>query len=214
IGVLEEKSKNLNKKFITYHLKKRPFITLKWAETADGYMGRDSDNSASKQISAKRNNYIVHKLRANHQAILVGANTVNNDDPLLNVRFAEGNNPIKIVLSKSMTLNESARLLKSDRTIVYNAIKSGTDANVEYVKLPILSLDSILADLHMRKIQSVLIEGGAEVLGQFIDSALWDEALILKSETEWVSGIKAPFLGIKCVKNETCYGDTLKYFVR
>ena len=214
-GVLNEACKKLNTKFITFHTQKRPFITLKWAETADRFMGRDaSDIGLETQISSPKNNNLVHQLRASHQGILIGANTANSDNPRLNLRYAEGRNPVKIILSKTLSLNPDLQLLKKGRTLVYNNQKESQSEQVEFILQSNPSIESIVKDLYERDIQSVLVEGGAEILEHFIESGLWDEAIILVSKTKWGKGIKAPFLGFHCVNKEELNGDTIKYFKR
>jgi len=213
IGVLEEECKKLNKKFIKAHTTKRPFVTLKWAETNNGYMARAAGDKRSAQISDIVNTPMVHKLRATHQAILVGANTVNTDNPKLDVRGVEGNNPIKIVLSKALNVDLTSEMFSVGKTLVYNTIKNETTDNYELIKLDDMTLDKALADLYAKNIHSVLVEGGSEVLASFIDAKAWDEAVILKSATEWNDGIKAPWVGIPSVREETIGNDTIKHFL-
>ncbi len=124
VGILEDACKALNKKFIKAHTKQLPFVTLKWAETANGFMARDIDDQRSAQISDTVNNALVHQLRATHQAILVGANTINTDTPKLNVRGVEGRNPLKIVLSEKLNINLDSKTLTEGKTLIYNAIRS------------------------------------------------------------------------------------------
>jgi diaminohydroxyphosphoribosylaminopyrimidine deaminase/5-amino-6-(5-phosphoribosylamino)uracil reductase len=213
VGVLEDECKTLNKKFIKAHTTERPYVTLKWAETQDGFMARASGDKQSAQISDIVNTPMVHKLRASHQAILVGAITVNTDNPKLDVRGVDGNNPIKVVLSKILSVDLTTEMLSTGNTLVYNTLESKKTENYELVKLDDDSLDAILADMHARDIHSVLVEGGSQVLSSFIDAKAWDEAVILKAATNWESGIKAPWVGIPSVKEEKIGNDTIKYFL-
>lgn len=213
VGVLEEDCKELNKKFIKAHAKQLPYVTLKWAETKNGYMAREAGDNQSAQISDAVNTPLVHRLRATHQAILVGANTINTDNPKLDVRNTDGNNPIKVVLSEKLTVNLNADTFKFGTTLIYNGVKSEKAEHYEIVKLENMTLDKVLADLHSRDIHSVLVEGGSQVLASFIEHKIWDEAVILKSTNEWDTGIKAPWVGIPSVKEETSGNDIIKYFL-
>jgi diaminohydroxyphosphoribosylaminopyrimidine deaminase/5-amino-6-(5-phosphoribosylamino)uracil reductase len=212
VGVLEDECKELNKKFIKAHTEMAAFVTLKWAETSDGYMARKSNSKESAKISDPINNVNVHRLRANHQAILVGAQTVNRDNPSLNLRHWKGNNPIKVVLSPRLSVNLSSKIFEEGRTLVYNQKKSSSTNHYELIQLADCSIDNILKDLVSRDIHSILVEGGPTVLGAFINKKIWDEAIILKSNDSWGEGIKAPWVGIKSRKEETQGNDTIKYF--
>ncbi len=213
VGVLEQECKKLNKRFVKAHTHNLPYITLKWAETKNGYMARVPGNQGSSQISDAVNNIRVHTLRATHQGILVGAHTINSDKPRLDVRGVDGNNPAKIVLSKDLSADLSSATFTQGKTLIYNSIRNEKTANYELIMMKNFSLDQILTDIHSRDIHSVLVEGGAQVLTTFIEQKMWDEAIILKSNMEWNSGIKAPWLGIPSVREETSGNDTIKYFL-
>ena len=213
VGILEDACKALNKKFIKAYTTQLPFVTLKWAETANGFMARDTDDKRSAQISDIVNNALVHQLRATHQAILAGANTINTDTPKLNIRDVEGRNPIKIVLSEKLNINLDSKTLTEGKTLIYNAIRSEMTENYELIKIKKCTLHNILADMHSRDIHSVLVEGGSQVLASFVEDKVWDEAVILKSSTRWENGIKAPWLGIPSTKEKTSGNDTIKYFL-
>ncbi len=199
VGYLKKECGSLIRKFSYYHLKKRPFITLKWAETADGYIGRlDSQKLKPKQISSKKNKALVHKLRANHQAILIGANTALLDDPKLNLRYWMGNNPVKIILSKDQYLKPSLKVFKAGRTLLFaNTNEYECSDNVEVVVLDNFDLSTILSKLYELKIQSILIEGGLHVLQAFIDANFWNEAIVFKSNLKWQNGVLAPKMSNK-----------------
>jgi diaminohydroxyphosphoribosylaminopyrimidine deaminase/5-amino-6-(5-phosphoribosylamino)uracil reductase len=213
VGILEDACKALNKKFIKAHTTQLPFVTLKWAETANGFMARDTDDKRSAKISDIVNNALVHQLRATHQAILAGANTINTDTPKLNIRDVEGRNPIKIVLSEKLNINLDSKTLTEGKTLIYNAIRSEMTENYELIKIKKCTLHNVLADMHSRDIHSVLVEGGSQVLASFVEDKVWDEAVILKSSTRWENGIKAPWLGIPSTKEKASGNDTIKYFL-
>lgn len=213
VGVLEDECKQLNKKFVKAHTTSLPYVTLKWAETKNSFMARPPGDSQSAQISDSVNTPLVHRLRATHQAIMVGANTINTDNPKLDVRNAEGNNPMKVVLSEKLNVNLNSDTFNTGMSIVYNGVRNEKSEYYELVKLEPMSLDNILADLHKRDIHSVLVEGGSQVLATFLEDKAWDKAILLKSSNEWNEGIKAPWVGIPSVKEETSGNDTIKYFL-
>jgi diaminohydroxyphosphoribosylaminopyrimidine deaminase/5-amino-6-(5-phosphoribosylamino)uracil reductase len=213
VGVLEDECTALNRKFITAHANQRPFVTLKWAETNNGFMARLEGDNQPPQISDVVNIPLVHNLRATHQAILVGANTINRDLPRLDVRSVDGNNPIKIVLSKTLNVDLNAATFSTGYTLLYNTVKSKKMDNYELIRLKDMTLDSVLADLYSRDIHSVLVEGGSQVLTSFIENKVWDQVIILKSEVDWDTGIKAPWVGIPSVSEKISGNDTIKYFI-
>jgi diaminohydroxyphosphoribosylaminopyrimidine deaminase/5-amino-6-(5-phosphoribosylamino)uracil reductase len=212
MGTLELECKLLNKKFIKVHTTLLPYVTLKWAETKNGFMARAKYDSSHAKISDPKNDPFVHQLRGTHQSILVGAATVNKDNPRLDVRHAKGSSPIKIVLSATLSLDLSKDLFKEGKTLVYNQLKSEIIDKYELIKLEHFSLLNILKDLAARDIHSVLVEGGPLVLDSFISQKLWDEAIIIKSSAEWTDGIKAPWLGIPSYEEIISNNDTIKYF--
>jgi diaminohydroxyphosphoribosylaminopyrimidine deaminase/5-amino-6-(5-phosphoribosylamino)uracil reductase len=212
-GVLEAQGRELNKRFFTSIEKQRPFVILKWAQTADGFIAHE--NFDSKWISSELSRTVVHKWRSQEDAILVGTNTARYDNPKLNVRLWSGRDPIRIVIDKKLALAKSLNLFdQSQPTICYNLEINESQTNVEHVKLDSNNfLSELLHDLHLRKIQSVIVEGGTATLQGFIDSQLWDEARIFNSPTFFQTGIKAPAINGKLVKQETFGQDLLKIVV-
>lgn len=213
VGILEQECLELNKVFFKAHTVQKPYITLKWAETKDGYIARSEGDNSSAKISSSENDEFVHQLRATHQAIVVGAKTANHDDPLLNLRHSKGSSPIKVILSKSNTLNRELKLFSEGRTIIYTEAQQKLSIkNVETITLNPFTLDAFLDDLIKRDIHSVLVEGGSIVLNAFLSEKLWDEAIILKSNKVWSKGIKAPWIDIPSIKERTSFNDRIKYF--
>ncbi|WP_343604518.1 bifunctional diaminohydroxyphosphoribosylaminopyrimidine deaminase/5-amino-6-(5-phosphoribosylamino)uracil reductase RibD [Fluviicola sp.] len=215
-GILEQEAKELNKRFMTFHTKKRPFVTLKWAQTRDGFI--DRDRSAENQtginwISQPETQVITHQLRTTEQAILVGWKTVQNDNPSLTARAFAGKNPIRIVIDPELKAPQQATLFTDgQKTIVFNRLEEKTRDSVHYLKLDDFSPEAILAALYRLQISSVLIEGGTFTLTQFIESGLWDEALVITGQNEFGVGIKAPVLA-KTADHQTSFGqDVLHYF--
>jgi len=191
-GILEGRCRDQNVRFFTSIEEKRPYIILKWAQTADGFVARS--NYDSKWISNTQSRQLVHQWRAEEDAILVGTNTAKYDDPRLNVRGVEGTDPVRVVIDRQLKLDRALTLFdQSQPTIVYNLRQDEEHTNLDFVQLEeAYFLERLLADLHQRKIQSVIIEGGAGILNAFIQSGLWDEARVFTSKTEFGEGIEAP----------------------
>jgi diaminohydroxyphosphoribosylaminopyrimidine deaminase/5-amino-6-(5-phosphoribosylamino)uracil reductase len=191
-AVLEEECLALNRAFFTFMEKKRPYIILKWAQTADGFIARE--NFDSKWISNSLSRQLVHKWRTEIDAILVGKNTAKYDNPQLTARDWSGKNPIRIVIDHNLSLNEELKLFDGiQKTILFHS----KDQKIEKQGVvPIkLNNDGFLGEmlnyLHKEKIQSVLVEGGAQTVQSFIDAGLWDEARIFTSSVNFEKGIKA-----------------------
>lgn len=196
IGLLTEAGRELNKRFFTYIEKKRPYIILKWAESADGFIAKK--NYEAIQISNLLSRRFVHKMRSEEDSIMVGTNTVKYDNPKLDTRFWTGKNAIRVLIDKDLSLLNTLNIFdNSQKTICYNLLKDEVINNNIFVKIPTNnSIESfIIQVLYQRKIQSIIIEGGAILLQSFIDSGLWDEAFILKSKLILGDGIKAPTIG-------------------
>ncbi len=197
-GVLESECRQLNKRFFTYHEKKRPYIFLKWAQTADGFISRwPLPNSKSENwISSQMAQQHVHAMRAMEAAILVGKNTVLADNPQLNVRLVEGKNPVRLVIDARLEIPETLAIYNSTApTVIYNALKEEERGAITFKKLDFnkMLLPQLVNDLWQRQLNSVIIEGGTHVLNQFIEQNLWDEAIVfVNSDLNFGSGIKAP----------------------
>ncbi|WP_020532066.1 bifunctional diaminohydroxyphosphoribosylaminopyrimidine deaminase/5-amino-6-(5-phosphoribosylamino)uracil reductase RibD [Flexithrix dorotheae] len=211
-GILEEMGKMLNKGFFTSILKHRPYIILKWAETGDGFVARE--NFDSKWISNTYSRKLVHKWRAEEDAILVGTNTAKYDNPRLNVRDWTGKNPVRIVIDKSLKLDKGLNLFnQQQQTFCYNLMKSEVSENLEFVQLDKNNfIQNLVSDLNAKNLQSVIIEGGSQTLNAFIESNLWDEARVFKSKTQFGKGIPAPRLQGYLEKTENCREDLLFYY--
>ncbi|MEJ0054165.1 MAG: bifunctional diaminohydroxyphosphoribosylaminopyrimidine deaminase/5-amino-6-(5-phosphoribosylamino)uracil reductase RibD [Bacteroidota bacterium] len=211
-GILQEEGRSLNKRFFTFVEKKRPYIILKWAETSDGFIARE--NYESKWISNVYSRQWVHRWRAEEDAVLVGTGTALRDNPSLNVREWLGRNPVRIVVDRYLKLNNGLNLFDgSQQTICYNTLKDEQQNNVLLVRLDEKNfLSELILDVYKRKIQSVIVEGGARTLELFIKSGLWDEARIFKSRNSFGKGIPAPVLHGHLVSEEDVMGDQLSVF--
>ena len=191
VGLLEQEARWQNRRFFCQQEKYRPYLILKWAQTQDGFLARE--NFDSKWISGTQSRQLVHQWRGEEQAILVGKNTALHDNPRLDVREWTGSNPIRIVLDSKLELPANLQVFDQQiPTLCYNTLKNETLPNLEWVKLPELSLEALLSDLQRRNIQSVLIEGGGHVLQQFLAAGLWDEARVFTSPITFEHGIAAP----------------------
>jgi len=215
VGVLEKESFELNNRFFTYHTKKRPYIILKWAQTQDGFIDIERIHNTNKNenidnwITTPTSKTLVHKWRAQEQSIMVGTNTALNDNPSLTVREVKGNNPIRIVLDMDLRLPRDLNLFDSKvSTLVFNTVKSETTTNLEFIKIDANknSITQILQELYNREIQSIIIEGGAQLLNSFIAQNLWDEARVFTGIKKFKKGLIAP--KIEKLPNLTTQIDT------
>lgn len=203
----------LNKRFFTYMEKKRPYIILKWAETSDGFIARTDHNS--RWISDEYSRQLVHKWRAEEDAVLVGSGTALHDNPNLNVRDWTGRNPVRIVIDRFLKLRTNQHLFTSEqKTLCYNTVKDESHENMTFVRLEKEHfLEGLIQHLYSQQIQSVIVEGGARTLESFIENKMWDEARIFTSPQIFKAGIAAPRLtGV--LQNECkLMGDSLRVFV-
>lgn len=212
LGVLEAEGKEVNKRFFTSLNKKRPYIILKWAQTKDGFVAKD--NFDSKWISNSTSRKIVHKWRAEEDAILVGFNTAKYDNPTLNVRDYIGKDPLRIVIDKNLDLDNNLHLFdKKIDTICFNSIKTEKTENLSFVKIDFNHLEeNILRELYLLNIQSLIIEGGSKTIQGFIDKGFWDEARVFIGDTLFTSGIRGPILRMEPNEEFFVNADKLKLY--
>ena len=209
--ILKKECLNLNKRYLTYVEKKRPFIILKWAQTIDGFIDVNRNENSVKHptwITDEISRTLVHKWRNEEQAILVGRNTVEMDNPQLTNRSWGKISPLRIVIDKELTLDKKLKIYdKSVKTLVFNLKKNKKEQNLEYFQLknPYNIIAQILNELYKRKIQSIMIEGGEILLTSFIRDNLWDEARIFIGNKNFKEGVKAPVF-----RNETNLIEKLK----
>ncbi|MCB0477998.1 MAG: bifunctional diaminohydroxyphosphoribosylaminopyrimidine deaminase/5-amino-6-(5-phosphoribosylamino)uracil reductase RibD, partial [Crocinitomicaceae bacterium] len=199
VGVLENECRELNKRFLWNVKTDLPYVILKWAETKDGFMDRDRDSHEQKinWISSPSTKAITHTWRREEAGILVGINTLLNDDPMLTIREVVGLNPARIIVDSKLKMKSEKLKIKDvdGQNLVYNQLESFTEGNTEYIQLKDFTLKAILQDLKQRNISSILVEGGAYTLNQFIQENLWNEARVYQSnEVEFGSGLAAPTL--------------------
>tara|TARA_R110002012_G_scaffold252147_3_gene430872 strand:+ start:85454 stop:86527 length:1074 start_codon:yes stop_codon:yes gene_type:complete len=194
-GVLEQECLEINKAFFTFMQKERPFIVLKWAETADGFVARE--NFDSKWISNALSRQMVHKWRTELDAILVGKNTVKFDDPQLTARDWSGKNPVRLVIDHQLALRDKLKIFdKNQKTILFHTKSEKRNLNgVDAIQLGQENfLNEMMGYLFQQQFQSVLVEGGAQTLQAFIDADLWDEARVFKAPVNFQKGIQSPQL--------------------
>lgn len=193
LGVCEAEARQMNKRFFTFHEKKRPFIILKWAQSADGFIAPEQGKKVMlSNASAQR---YVHKMRREEAAILVGYRTALLDDPMLTDRYFGGPQPLRVVLDRARELPADLNLKKDGGpTIVFNDSLSEQIDNCRYIKLEDQDINMILAHLYRSGINSLIVEGGSRTLAAFIENDLWDEAHIIRTPVILKSGIAAPVL--------------------
>lgn len=195
-GVLEKECIDLNKRFFTFHTRHRPFIVLKWAQTGNGMIASGSRERL--MISNEYSNRLVHKWRTEEAAILVGTNTAQIDDPALTARLWKGVSPVRLVVDMDLRLPDSLQLFNRQvRTIVFNTIKHEEAGNLLYYQVThdVSLVLQITHALYQLNIQSVLVEGGAQLLQSFIDEKMWDEARIITNpDISAPDGLPAPTL--------------------
>ncbi len=206
VGILEDECNELNKRFFTFHQKKRPYVILKWAETADGFLSPEEKNEQKPVwITTNYSRQLVHKWRSEEQAILVGTQTVIDDNPSLDVRDWTGKNPVRIVLDKNNRISKESYIfdIRSKTLVISDGIIDFSD-NVAL---------QIMQFLFENNLQSVIIEGGRQTLQTFIDAGLWDEARIFIGKEEFSSGTKSPVITGKIVKKSKIESDELLIYL-
>ena len=205
VGVLEKECKEHHKRFFTFHNKNRPYIILKWAETANGFIApKTKDQRKPVWITNEYSRQLVHKWRSEEQAILVGANTVLQDNPSLTVRDWTGENPIRIVIDKENKLSKDFKVFNTEaKTIIISIENINFNKNIA---------QQICGILFKNNINSVIIEGGAKTLQTFIDENLWDEARIFIGNIQFKNGVKAPRFSGTLISEDTLLNDFLKIY--
>lgn len=195
VGVLEKECRQLIRSFITFNTFHRPYIILKWAESADSFIDSERSEGSPVILSSPLSAMLVHMKRAKVNAIMVGRQTALLDNPSLTVRNWHGKNPIRIVLDRAISLPQNLHLFNgSIPTLIFTEKEHPERKNVTFITIDFTRdvLPQIMEELYRRKIQTLLVEGGRQLLQSFIDSELWDETFIEKCPTKLYSGVKAP----------------------
>jgi len=215
-GVLDKAGEELNKRFFKAHQTGLPYVVIKWAETSDGFVAQKDGNSLA--ISNATTNITVHRWRAEEAGILVGTNTVLTDNPQLNARnWPEANNPLRIVIDKNLRIKGDFNIFdRKQKTLIYNLHKNQIDENLEFIQLNSDAnfLKNMLSDLKRRGINSVLVEGGPQLIQSFFEEQYYDEIRVIKSDMVLKEGINAPKVpsGIPLVKKYSILNDQIFIF--
>lgn len=218
VGVLGKECDELNKRFFTFHQKKRSYIFLKWAQTADGFISPKTETRNETKpvwITNEYSRQLVHKMRAEEAAILVGTNTAIQDNPSLTVRDWTGDNPARIVIDKNLKVPANYSLLdRQTKTIIFNEKESSEKGKTTFLKIDfsVEIIPQIINTVYKEGLQSVIIEGGAKTLQSFIDLNLWDEAYVFSGKVSFGEGVKAPQFQGHFISEEKIKNDTLKIF--
>jgi len=221
VGVLENECRQHHKRFFTFHNKKRPYIILKWAESADGFIAPSTKNEQKPVwITNTYSRQLVHKWRAEEQAILVGTNTVIADNPTLTTRDMFGKNPTRIVLDRKGKLSNKLAIFnaEAETIVICEAIENPTNEQ-NHIKHDTINWDykseiaqQIVSILYKNNINSVIIEGGTQTLQTFINENLWDEARVFTGKTEFKTGVKAPQFSATLLSENHILNDIIKTY--
>ncbi|NDW08784.1 bifunctional diaminohydroxyphosphoribosylaminopyrimidine deaminase/5-amino-6-(5-phosphoribosylamino)uracil reductase RibD [Dysgonomonas sp. 520] len=217
IGVLEQESKELNKEFFSRQVRQRPYIYLKWAQSRDGFIDKirqDDEPRIPTPISNSFTKMLVHKKRAEMSAIMIGTNTALNDNPSLTTRLWYGKNPVRVVLDRNLKIPETNNIYdNSAQTLIFTESVDKITEKKNTTLIPVVFDDSLLPNLlsalNNYKIDSLLVEGGRQVLESFIVCGLWDEAFVEIAELYFKQGISAPDINGSVISDETQYGARL-----
>ena len=219
-GILEEDAKELNKVFFVNQIENRPYVTLKWAQTKDGFIDNFRENSEIPSLKLSNNvtQCIVHKLRAQTMSIMVGTNTALKDNPTLTTRKWNGENPMRVVIDKTGRLTSKNNLLSdASKTIIFTQLKTYPFENENITRIQInFEKDvnkQILDKLMELNLSSVLIEGGTYLLNSFIEKGLWDEAFIEVADMKIGMGIEAPDISLNML-NAKKYIDSFHFHIK
>ncbi|MCD5969237.1 bifunctional diaminohydroxyphosphoribosylaminopyrimidine deaminase/5-amino-6-(5-phosphoribosylamino)uracil reductase RibD [Riemerella anatipestifer] len=210
--VLEERCRWLNRRFFTFHEKKRPYIILKWAESNDGFIDQ---NFAPTPISNALASQYVHKMRAEEHAILVGTQTALNDNPTLDVRHLDGRNPIRVLIDLELKVPQSFNIFNTNApTIIFNLHKNDEQNHLKWIKIDRENfLEELMYHLYEQQIQSIIVEGGSKMLNTFIEAQLWDEAVVIKASNLTLNnGTKAPMFNEKPYRQKQMRDNILNFY--
>lgn len=212
-GILEKEARHLNRRFFTFHTKKRPYIILKWAQSLDGFIDRKRlhESDLPTRISGEESRVMVHRWRTEEMGILIGKNTALLDNPQLTARDFFGRQPLRIVLDKHLELSKDLKLFSNEaQTIIVNKKRHEDDGHVLY---RIIDWDNFLPSLtdllYRMQILSVIVEGGAYTLNECIESGFWDEARVFYAPMRLLEGTKAPDFRFAADETRACGEDQL-----
>lgn len=212
VGVLEEECRSLNKRFFTAHVTGLPWVQLKWAQSADGFIANED---GTVRFSTPLTLSLMHRERSMADAIVVGAGTVRVDNPSLTTRHWSGNSPLRVVLDRRLSIpNDCTLLCDGGNTLIYNEMKDEIKGNVEWAKLDTTEPEAWQRDLYSRGITSVMVEGGANVLQQLLDAGTWNEIRIETAPITLAGGIKAPSVNRSNATQAMLDGNLIEIIVK
>ncbi len=214
--VLEKECRNLNRRFITFHEKKRPYVILKWAESRDGFIAPARPAASKRWISNSLSRTLVHRWRSEEDAIMVGTKTARVDNPRLDVRMVRGRNPVRVVTDRNGKLPPALHILDGKtRTIVFTEKNKKSRHNLEFIRTDFGNFpDAMLRQLHEAGVQSLIVEGGAALLASYLESGRWDEIRRFTGTTLLQDGLRAPRVAGSIYRSDTVGTDTLDIFYR
>lgn len=216
-GILESKCKESHKRFYCFHTKQRPYIILKWAESADGFIA-PTDQAKGKPLwlTSQDAKILVHKWRTEEASILVGRQTAEMDNPFLTSRKWKGNQPLRLVIDPELKLSKDLHIFddQSETWVFTRKLKENNLTN-KFIQIPFeYPLQEMMGIMHKKNISSILIEGGRETLQNFIKQNLWDEARIFYSLKKLGSGVSAPKIVGTLLSEEYISSDKLTTYIR
>lgn len=215
-NIMEEECRQLNRRFFTFSQKHRPYIILKWAQSADGFMAPLNQTENNRWVSNTYSQKLTHQWRSHEQAILVGANTAVKDNPKLNVRNWLGKNPLRILIDKGLKIPATHYLLSDGEPTLVFSNNHSKSTNATYIRTNFTTnvISQITQELYKRNIQSVIVEGGSITLQHFINANKWDEARVFLSREKYLTnGINAPMLNLTPHTQQTIATDTLLTYI-
>jgi diaminohydroxyphosphoribosylaminopyrimidine deaminase/5-amino-6-(5-phosphoribosylamino)uracil reductase len=226
VGILEQECVDLNKRFYTFHNNKRPYIILKWAASNDGFIDVNRTVNSDKDakptwITNEYSRLLVHQFRTEEQAILIGTETAIKDNPKLDARNWNGNNPIRIVLDKSLRIplhyhifdgSVKTIIVIDKNTIINDLLKSLSNIHLEVINFKESMMEQLIRVLHKHEIQSVIVEGGKQLLESFINQNLWDEARVFIGNKSFINGVASPNIKGDKLTEISIFGDSLSIY--
>lgn len=214
-----EKGWWLNRRFFTYHSSLRPYIVLKWAQSANGFIDRErnEDEQGVNWITAPHTQLLTHRWRAQEDAILVGTRTALVDNPSLTTRQSAGSSPHRLLIDRNLKVPEAANIYNSEaKTTVFNGHKSGRKDHIQWVHLDFEAplLPQIIQYAYSAQIQSLMVEGGAHTLASFIAENLWDEARIITGQPVFDGGVSSPSITGRSIEAYSLGEDHINIMAR
>jgi len=213
-GIMEDEGRIVNRRFFTFHEKKRPFIILKWAQSADGFIAPETSNREPVWISSPLSRQLVHKWRTEEPAILAGTQTVIDDNPKLSARDWQGNQPTRIIIDRTGRIEKESHIFDNQlKTTIFHNSDRDFPTGVESVRIAFENCPREISDaLYKLGIQSVIVEGGRKTLQSFIDAKMWDEARVFTGAANLGPGVPAPVLNANLIEKTTICPDGLAIY--